>query len=672
MNTGTTTAPEPCFQPRGIAPTAEQLAIQLARRKHVLIEANAGAAKTTTLALRLAQALARGAGTEAVVVLTYTSEAVLAFRQALDRLGIAAAVRNRLRIQTFDEFCAARLREIEGTAVPLLTEPERLRPFVLQAIARVMDNPDERHRDEFAVEGTGEGMVEGLLDTFARLKGTMQLATEAAERTPNPALAEELGLDYLAMRVYWAYEHLRRGGHPDHHAFRAPGDATYDLARMLLDDEAFIDMPQPLAMGLHLVLVDEMHDTNRAMFTVLKALLQHNPQTAFAGVGDRDQVIHAVAGADARFMKEAFDAEIGVATRFPLTDTYRFGPRLAQAAGLLAGKPYASRGATDTAVQVLACDSPHGIDSAGWHIARMAQAQEQEGRKASKAGLGGMAVLLRSPHQSVDLENHLLDHGVAYRTAGFDTYLMRPEVLFVRGLYAHARQAFAAIEHPDTRVRILQALLLFTGSHVESHAELPEGRHKDEQDAIRLVAASGESQAHAYFIENQVLRNARPDARRHVEAALGILADRGHPGPADALLAHFAQALAPQRLAARVMVRAQDIEQIEANIRGLAASSAGHDDIDAFFRAMNEREMRQRGMRGKDCLLLSSIEAAKGLEFDHVLIPGLDQGSFATSGPRMADHRNLLYVGMTRARARLTLLHDTHRPNAWLRHTGLL
>lgn len=664
-----TMAAEPCFQPRGIAPTDEQRAIQLARRKHVLIEANAGAAKTTTLALRLAQALERGADPDAVAVLTYTQEAVTAFKQALERIGIAAAVRNRLRIQTFDDFCATRLREIEGSAVPQLQEPERQRPYVLQAITRVMDNPDERHRDEFAVEGTGEGMVEGLLDTFARLKGTMQLAIEAAERTPSPALAEELSLDYLAMRVYWAFEHLRRGGHPDHHAFRAPGDATYDLAKMLLDEASFIDMPQPLAMGLRLVLVDEMHDTNRAMFTVLKALLAHNPQTAFAGVGDRDQVIHAVAGADARFMKEAFDGEIGVATRFPLTATYRFGPRLAQAAGLLARKPYASRGPDDTAVHVLACDSAQGIGSAGWRIARIAQAREG---LSDKAGAGEMAVLLRRPHQSVALENQLLDHGVAYRTAGFDTYLMRPEVLFVRGLYAHARQAFAAIEHPDTRVRVLQALLLFTGSHVESHAELPEGRHKDEQDAIRLVAASGEAQAYAYFIENQVLRNARADARRPVEAALGILGDHGHPGPTDALLGHFTEALMPQRLAARVMVRAEDIEQVEANIHGLAASSAGYDNIDSFFRAMNEREARQRGMRGKDCVLLSSIEAAKGLEFEHVLIPGLDQGSFATSGPRVADHRNLLYVGMTRARKRLTLLHDMQRPSAWLRSAGLL
>ena len=42
---------ESIFRPKGIAPTAEQLAIQLERHKHVIVEANAGAAKTTTLAL---------------------------------------------------------------------------------------------------------------------------------------------------------------------------------------------------------------------------------------------------------------------------------------------------------------------------------------------------------------------------------------------------------------------------------------------------------------------------------------------------------------------------------------------------------------------------------------------------------------------------------------------
>jgi DNA helicase-2/ATP-dependent DNA helicase PcrA len=70
------------FVPKGIVPTAEQLAIQLGRHKRVIVEANAGAAKTSTLALRLAQALARGAEPERILALTYTDAAVLAHRLA--------------------------------------------------------------------------------------------------------------------------------------------------------------------------------------------------------------------------------------------------------------------------------------------------------------------------------------------------------------------------------------------------------------------------------------------------------------------------------------------------------------------------------------------------------------------------------------------------------------
>ena len=76
-------------------------------------------------------------------------------------------------------------------------------------------------------------------------------------------------------------------------------------------------------------------------------------------------------------------------------------------------------------------------------------------------------------------------------------------------------------------------------------------------------------------------------------------------------------------------------------------------------------------MRGKDCVVLSSIEAAKGLEFDHVIMPGLNKGEFAIGG-NTTDNRNLLYVGMTRARQRLTLLCERRRPSQYLVDAGLL
>ena len=48
------------YQPKHITPTDEQVAVQMSAERTLIIEANAGAAKTTTLALRMAQAWTTG------------------------------------------------------------------------------------------------------------------------------------------------------------------------------------------------------------------------------------------------------------------------------------------------------------------------------------------------------------------------------------------------------------------------------------------------------------------------------------------------------------------------------------------------------------------------------------------------------------------------------------
>ena len=664
-------AAEALFVPKGFQPTAEQRAIQLARKPHLIIEANAGAAKTTTLALRLAQALLRGADPQRVRVLTYTDAAVQAFNDAMARIGLGADVRRQVKVQTFDAFCAERLLAIEGAPVPRLDKAEQLRPHVLQAIDRVLHNADERHPEEFSFDGRNEASVEGLLSDFLHLKGTMQWQVEAADRVLTPKLAAELGREYATLKVFHAYEHIRRGGHPDHPVFRAEHDATHDLARLLTDEDAWIgvgpDGAHPLAMGLHLVLVDEMHDTNRAMFAVLRELMARN-RAGFVGVGDRDQVIHAVAGADARFMGEAFDREVAPATRLPLSTTWRFGQRLADAVGKLAQKPCVAQrpaGLPDTEVELI-----RTRDASDLRVQLRRLIVDRVGLEA-KAPLSGIAILLRQPHQSVELENLLLDHGIDHRTSGFLPYLQRPEVLFVRGLHACARDALGLIERPDTREAVLRALLRFSGSHVDTGDLSPEQADdsallsKLEKQAIQAVC--DDPSLAPGFLANQVLRNAPAAVQALLEDALDVI-DTDDP---EVWQRRFVRALQPQRLAARTMVRKQDIEQVIGNLEGLIRSATGYDHLTSFFRAMNEREMRQHGMPRKHALLLSSIEAAKGLEFDHVILPGLNKGEFALGG-HSVDNRNLLYVAMTRARRRLSILCDAGRPSAYLRDAGLI
>ena len=94
-------------------------------------------------------------------------------------------------------------------------------------------------------------------------------------------------------------------------------------------------------------------------------------------------------------------------------------------------------------------------------------------------------------------------------------------------------------------------------------------------------------------------------------------------------------------------------------------------DVAGFFALLDTLEQRQ-GSRGRQGVVgLSDIESAKGLEFDHVVLPGLNAGEFV-GGASTEEARNLLYVAMTRARARLSVLHDPARPSAFLHEAGLL
>lgn len=642
------------FQPTHITPSDEQLAIQLARGRLLLVQANAGAAKTTTLALRIAQALQRGAPPETMLALTSTAPAVEALRERLAHIGVPKATAQQLRIQTFEAFSLALLATFEGAKTRTLASHEQVKPFVVRAIERAQSAPEEPYPDELMNNALPGDLVEGLLRSFDVLKGRMVVEHLDPEYRVTPALADELGFGYFTMRVWTCYEFIRKGGHPDHPDYRFDGDGSYDLARLLTTGEIAAS-DDTLDLGLSLVCVDEMHDVNRAAFTVLKAVLAANPRAAFVGVGDRDQVIHSQTGAEAGFMDEHFKAEIGTPDVLPLTQSRRFSPQLARHVGALARKPYAADEAQRTDIRLERCESPR---LAAEFVARQAQAHHQQ------KALASLRVLVRHPAQSVLIEHELLRLAVPYRSVGFAPYLERPETLLVRGLYAHARNDYTGFEDAARRARLLDALLMFSGAKIDS-AEL---RHLDSTAAQRVAVAqaSAELDTTQAFIDAHVLRSADPAARRPLDAALAILRNNDFA----TFNASFLNALDPLKLAARVFVRKEEAAQVADNVAQLHCIAVDEGaGLDGAFRMFSAMDKARRRLRANERVVLSSIEAAKGLEFDHVLIPHLSRGEF---GDGSTENRNLLYVAMTRARRCLTLTFDPQRPSRFLKDAGLI
>jgi superfamily I DNA/RNA helicase len=109
----------------------------------------------------------------------------------------------------------------------------------------------------------------------------------------------------------------------------------------------------------------------------------------------------------------------------------------------------------------------------------------------------------------------------------------------------------------------------------------------------------------------------------------------------------------------------------------MLAWAVGYEDLPAFVAAVNDTRSRLADLRRDDAALtLATAHATKGLEFDHVIVVGMEIGRFP-SGRTVAEaedpvrayeeERRLAYVAWTRARRTLTLLYDPAVPSPFLR-----
>ncbi len=81
-----------------------------------------------------------------------------------------------------------------------------------------------------------------------------------------------------------------------------------------------------------------------------------------------------------------------------------------------------------------------------------------------------------------------------------------------------------------------------------------------------------------------------------------------------------------------------------------------------FEKAFRRYSLPYQAATDQDSLLnrgqtirLMTVHAAKGLEFKHVFIPGLEKGLFPHSSGEKEEERRLFYVALTRAQEKIFL-----------------
>jgi len=630
---------QPRFTPRGLIPTLEQRTIQLSQNRVTLVDANAGAAKTTTLALRIGEALARKLPPEQILALTFTPEARDVMRQRLLDVGVPATLAERIDVLTFEDFSARQLDTIDGDGLRTCTEPRQLKQLALAAMDRVGERYAGR-LDSLELH-THSIAVSQFLEAQLTLKATMALDADVEFMDVEEA-AEQLGVPVADYLTTLEYEALRLDGGAGA-LLRGPFDATYDLACNLVGGARLAEQ----FPDYRLVLCDELHDLNEAAFRILEALIDR-PQCYFVGAGDRDQVIYAKLGASDAYLNQRFAARFPKLARYPLTFSYRHGPHLAYAMAAFKDKPVESNLPLRTEIS-----QPHYDDAA--HCAR--QVVEAVKRwKADGHALDGCAILIRDRHQSVAIENALIEADIDYRTPAMAGYLQRDEILFLRGMLAIALRDFRAVKSEQVRGAVVDALvafseMAFTARRID-HFKTQIAKSPDLLGELFLI-----EDEHRDGVEPTWRDVASVTTKRAVIDAIAWLSTLDPATPAAQVLTELCERVQLVAAARRIFVRPYDAGVVNKSVDGLlawaAASGLGLAD---FWAAMNAREAFVRRKRAPKAVLIECVANAKGKEFDHVILPYLQADEFPHPQQPRRDEENLFYVAATRARLKLTLL----------------
>ncbi|MEO6041604.1 MAG: 3'-5' exonuclease, partial [Croceibacterium sp.] len=332
-----------------------------------------------------------------------------------------------------------------------------------------------------------------------------------------------------------------------------------------------------------------------------------------------------------------------------LEQNYRSTPHiLAAASGLIAhnggrlGKTLWTEAGGGEKVRVIGVwDAPEEARRVGEEIERL----ESEG-----ASIERVAILVRASYQTREFEDRFIQIGLNYRIVGGFRFYERAEI---RDALAYLRVIASPVDDLAFE-RIYNQPKRGLGAKTLETMHLHARRGQMPLAAASLqLADSDELPARARGAIAQLMR----------------------------LFLHWrelADTVAPAELLRAVLEESGYEAMLKAD---RSAESAGRaDNLVELARAMEEYEtlgdflehvslvMDNDAADDAEKVTIMTIHAAKGLEFDHLFLPGWEEGVFPSQRAldegglaSLEEERRLAYVAITRARRRCTILHAANR-----------
>lgn len=613
----------------------------------LLIIAGAGAGKTRVIAHRVLHLIKKGVPPEQILAITFTNKAAKEMRDRIAHLLNLQPTTNYLQQKSDGRVVGSRLSVVGapwiGTFHSLGAHilRERQEEAGLPKRFTIFDKSD-------SLSAVKSAMREADVDpkTFAPAALLSAISREKGNRV---TLAEFQGraTDYYPRIIATVWEKYEA-------KLREEKALDFDdlllKSALLLEQKEIREAYQKRFRYIH---VDEYQDTNRVQYHLVRLLAERERNIAV--VGDIDQNIYSWRGATIRNILE-FEKEYPDAKVVLLEENYRSTRTILSVANQIIRKNKLRREKT-----LFTKNNPGekiGLFGAQSE-ADEAYFAAQKSKQLIEAGVApsDIAILFRTNFQSRVLEEAFLASEVPYQVLGV-RFFERKEVKDLLSYVRLARTNFAeqnlhggplsegfsdikrVINVPPRGLGKVTLLKMLAGDE----ARLPEATRKKIKEFRGVL-----QECKAALLSRRI-----SEALKVILKISGLEAFLKEGGSDD-----------EERL-----LNLQELVSFALKYDGLAPEEAAERLLEEAALQSDQDELKEE----KNAVRLMTVHAAKGLEFRHVFVTGLEEELFphqslrdeeAAGGPkaeeRGEEERRLFYVALTRAKEKVYLSYSSVR-----------
>ncbi|MBD3231274.1 AAA family ATPase [Candidatus Dependentiae bacterium] len=595
----------------------------------IIVIAGAGSGKTRIITARIANLiLNENTNPNSIVALTFTNKAANEMKTRL--MQFLGSKKHLPFVGTFHSYCLLLLRKNPT----LLPYPQ----------FSIMDSDDQITLIKKILKKSA------LEKQFSANEIIYQISNLKNKFDPN-FYEQELS-NKLFKEIYFAYESEKNLAH----CFDFD-DLMLEILKIFRKSKEF---KNKFLEKIKHILVDEYQDTNLIQHELLKQMSLNKNQklklNTICIVGDEDQSIYSWRGALASNMMQ-FEKDFKPVTKIKIEQNYRSVQPILEAANMIIKNNkkrtnknlWSEKKAKNRILSLTCIDEKQEADAITHFISSL----------PIKTKLNEIAILYRTHFQSRNIEERLIRTSIPYKIIGGIRFYERKEI---KDLIAYLK----LIVNPYDRNSLLRIIncpqrglgtkfeeILFQQWDWNSLLDFKQLiHHIIKNDDLKITTSKKQSILNFINIYKNLSKEQKP---------LSIL---DHIINKVEYFSYLQKKYDQQETDTK-------IENIKEFVRSAQEyeQKTSENSLETFLQeiALLQEKTTDAKLENNQIQCMT-LHAAKGLEFDNIIITGLEEGILPSykslnTTKELEEERRLFYVGITRAKERLLLLHTHSRNN---------